>query len=186
MSPQPTLSWPLSGSQHAADSDSHIKEAWEVTPMTSVRDLIEDFSLWILYLKAEGKLFPTGGSKISMKEKNIKFEDSLSWVQILILCWFNFSVTQFSYMGNGCDNIYISRWEREYKRGYLALSLNRMESKWCRCQSRHLTLHNVYYYCCIWKHSRYLKVEIQSVAYGEGACELSRSVVSDSLRPHGL
>lgn len=114
------LSCPLSGSQHAADSDSHIKEEWEVAPVSSVCDLIEDVSLWILYLKAEGKLFPTGGSKISTKEKNIKFEDSLSWVQILILCWFNFSVTQFSYMGNGCDNIYISGLEHEYKWGWLA------------------------------------------------------------------
>ena len=114
------LSCRLSGSQHAVDSESHIKEEWKVALVSSVHDLIEDVSLWILYLKAEGQLFPTGWSKISTEEKNIKFEDSLNWVQILILCWFNFSVTQFSYMGNGCDNIYISRLEREYKRDYLA------------------------------------------------------------------
>lgn len=100
-----------------ADSDSHIKEEWEVAPMSSVWSFNRGRAR-ILYLKAEGKLFPTGGSKISTKEKNIKFEDSLSWVQILILCWFNFSVTRFSYMGN--IYIYISRLEHEYKRGWLA------------------------------------------------------------------
>ena len=107
------LSCLLSGSQNAADSDSRIQGEWEVAPMSTVCDLIEDVILWILYLKAKGKLFPTGGSKISPKEKNVKFEGSLSWDQILTLCWFNLYVTQFSYRGNRCDSTHFSRLEHE-------------------------------------------------------------------------